>query len=103
MLYRSTDRRRRAGAPMENLAHSASFHSNEKSAPSKPGTKQLGMEAGNRLPTRGTIMMLPQAALEGGLVVSPGRSWGHWFPLPKGWRGGHNGKCRARALGGRRW
>jgi hypothetical protein len=26
---------------MENLAHSASFHSNEKSAPSKPGTKQL--------------------------------------------------------------
>src|SRR5215207_10527846 len=26
---------------MENLAHSASFHSNEKSAPSKPGTKQV--------------------------------------------------------------
>src|SRR5215218_2658156 len=41
MLDRSTDRRRRAGAPMQNLAHSASFHSNEKSAPSKPGTKHL--------------------------------------------------------------
>src|SRR4051794_37452295 len=41
ILYCSTDRRRRAGAPMQNLAHSASFHSNEKSAPSKPGTKQL--------------------------------------------------------------
>src|SRR5215212_4914741 len=42
MLDRATHCRRRAGAPMENLAHSASFHSNEKSAPSKPGTKQLG-------------------------------------------------------------
>jgi hypothetical protein len=42
MLYRSTDRRCRAGAPMENLAHSASFHSGEKSAPLKPGIKQLG-------------------------------------------------------------
>src|SRR3954471_1823045 len=42
MLDRSTHCRRRAGAPMKNLAHSASFHSNEKSAPSKPGTKQVG-------------------------------------------------------------
>src|SRR5690242_3633966 len=41
MLDCSTHRRRRAGAPMQNLAHSASFHSDEKSAPSKPGTKQL--------------------------------------------------------------
>jgi hypothetical protein len=48
MLYRSTDRRRRAGAPMENLAHSASFQSGEKSAPSNPGTKHFGQapEAG---------------------------------------------------------
>ncbi len=37
MLYRSTDCLRRCGAPMENLAHSASFHSREKTAPSKPG------------------------------------------------------------------
>src|SRR3954447_13495699 len=41
MLDRSTDRRSRAGAPMKNLAHSASFHSDEKSAPSNPGTKHL--------------------------------------------------------------
>src|SRR5689334_10166551 len=41
MLDRSTHCRRRAGAPMQNLTHSASFHSNEKSAPSKPGTKHL--------------------------------------------------------------
>src|SRR3954466_257765 len=41
MLDRSTHCRRRAGAPMQNWAHSASFHSNEKSAPSNPGTKQL--------------------------------------------------------------
>src|SRR4029079_10045508 len=42
MLDRSTHCRRRAGAPMQNLAHSASFHSGEKSAPSKPGTKHAG-------------------------------------------------------------
>src|SRR5215211_2257417 len=41
MLDRATHCRRRAGASMENLAHSASFHSNEKSAPSKPGTIQF--------------------------------------------------------------
>src|SRR3954449_9664246 len=39
LLDRSTHRRRRAGAPMKNLAHSASFQSDEKSAPSKHGTK----------------------------------------------------------------
>src|SRR5215210_5450628 len=48
MLYRSTDCRCRAGAPMENLAHSASFHSNEKSAPLNPGIKHLA-GAGARL------------------------------------------------------
>jgi hypothetical protein len=42
MLYRSTDRRCRRGAAVENLSHSASFHSVEKTAPSKPGIKQLG-------------------------------------------------------------
>src|SRR5919206_2615724 len=41
MLYRSTDRLCRAGAPVENLAHSASFHSRDKNAPSNPGTKHL--------------------------------------------------------------
>ena len=41
MLYRSTDRLCRRGAPVENLAHSASFHSDDKNAPSKPGIKHL--------------------------------------------------------------
>jgi hypothetical protein len=41
MLDRSTHRLCRAGAPMENLAHSASFHSRERSAPSNHGIKQL--------------------------------------------------------------
>src|ERR1700722_8759195 len=42
MLYRSTDCRSRCGAAVENLAHSASFHSREKTAPSKSGIKHLG-------------------------------------------------------------
>ena len=41
MLYRSTDRLCRCGAPMEYLAHSASLQSGVKSAPSKPGIKHL--------------------------------------------------------------
>jgi hypothetical protein len=41
MLYRSTDRLCRGGAAVENLAHSASFHSVEYSAPSNSGTKHL--------------------------------------------------------------
>jgi hypothetical protein len=41
MLYRSTDCLRRCGAAVENLAHSASFHSCVESAPSKPGIKHL--------------------------------------------------------------
>src|SRR5277367_4715197 len=41
MLYRSTDCLCRRGAPMKNLAHSASFQSFDKDAPSKPGTKHL--------------------------------------------------------------
>jgi hypothetical protein len=45
MLYRSTDRRCRRGAPMKNLAHSASFESLDKNAPLKSGTKHLGIES----------------------------------------------------------
>jgi hypothetical protein len=41
MLYRSTDRLSRRGAPVQNLAHSASFESLDKDAPSKAGTKHL--------------------------------------------------------------
>ena len=39
MLYRSTDRLSRCGAPVKNLAHSASFHSWLNNAPSNVGTK----------------------------------------------------------------
>jgi hypothetical protein len=41
MLYRSTDRLSRRGAPVKNLAHSASFHCMENIAPSNPGIKHL--------------------------------------------------------------
>jgi hypothetical protein len=41
MLYRSTDRLCRCGAPVQYLSHSASFHSLEKYAPPNAGTKQL--------------------------------------------------------------
>lgn len=40
-LDRATDRLCRCGAAVENLAHSPSFHSREKTAPSKSGIKQL--------------------------------------------------------------
>jgi hypothetical protein len=42
MLYRSTDCLCRSGAAVKNLTHSASFHAEEKAAPSKPGIKHLG-------------------------------------------------------------
>ena len=59
MLYRSTDRLCRCGAPMKNLAHSAfktwpiAHPSNplDKNAPSKSGTKQLGFSLAG-LPAR---------------------------------------------------
>lgn len=41
MLYRSTDCLSRAGAPVKNLSHSASFWRSEKYAPSISGTKHL--------------------------------------------------------------
>jgi hypothetical protein len=41
MLYRSTDRLSRRGAPVKNLAHSASFDSCDNDAPSKCGIKHL--------------------------------------------------------------
>src|SRR3954471_6365947 len=60
MLDRATHRRRRAGAPMQNLAHSASFHSREKSAPSKPGTKQVGW--GQKSAGRRSMVKLGQSS-----------------------------------------
>ena len=43
MRYRATDHRRRRGAPMVNLANSASFHSCEKITPSNPKIKHLNI------------------------------------------------------------
>src|ERR1700735_1326658 len=53
MLYRSTHRRCRGGAPVQNLAHSASFHSKENSAPSIPGTEHPSSETPLKV-SRGT-------------------------------------------------
>src|SRR5579871_2396991 len=44
ILYCSTDCRCRAGAPVEYLAHSASFHCRPNNAPSNPGTKHLAAD-----------------------------------------------------------
>jgi hypothetical protein len=41
ILYRSTDRLCRRGAPVKNLAHSASLQLLDKTAPSKFGIKHL--------------------------------------------------------------
>ena len=41
MLYRATNRLCRAGPPLENLAHSASFHPPDNNAPANPRTKHL--------------------------------------------------------------
>ena len=41
MLYRSTDCLCRCGAPVQNLAHSASLHAGDNNAPSKSGIKHL--------------------------------------------------------------
>lgn len=42
VMNASPNCRCRRCAPVVNLAHSASFHACEKTAPSKPGIKQLG-------------------------------------------------------------
>src|SRR3984957_14248181 len=56
MLYRSTDRLSGRGAPVQNLAHSASFESLDKDAPSKAGTKHLA-------PIIGWILCAPKYLL----------------------------------------
>jgi hypothetical protein len=55
MLYRSTHRRCRGGAPVQNLAHSASFHSKENNAPSKPGIKHVKLPV--RIESRDRIVV----------------------------------------------
>ena len=77
MLYRSTDRLCRRGAPVKNLAHSASFDSSDKDAPSKPGIKQLVVALVLAAPTRAG----PRAAIG----VSIG--WIVAFAILYGWWG----------------
>ena len=61
MLYRSTDRRCRRGAPMVNLSHSASFHSAVKSAPSNSGIKHLdSLQSGDEADYDGMLELFPQ-------------------------------------------
>ena len=50
MLYRSTDRLRRRGAAVQNLAHSASFDSENKDAHQTVGSniQSMSPESGNR-------------------------------------------------------
>lgn len=52
MLYRSTDRLSRCGAAVKNLAHTASLHAEENTAPSKPGIKQLGRKPNKSVEVR---------------------------------------------------
>jgi len=69
MLYRSTDRRSRRRAPMQNLAHSASFESLDKDAPSKAGTKQLAsaLNGNAALPAPAELIDMNQQV--GGVLV----------------------------------
>src|ERR1700734_3788986 len=61
MVYRSTDRLCRCGAPMKNLSHSASFESLDKNAPLKSGTKHLGNSSSATGPLVLLILPLPLA------------------------------------------
>jgi len=73
MLYRSTDRLCRCGAAVENLAHSASFHSLENNAPSNPGIKQLGRRLISPYPCRRVSFLLGLAQEEGRLLALKAR------------------------------
>src|SRR5215831_15765823 len=55
MLYRSTDCLCRGGAAVQNLTPSASLHSREKSAPSKPGIKHLDIPVGEHSRINGAV------------------------------------------------
>src|SRR5690606_1521479 len=62
ILYCSTNRRCRAGATVENLAHSESFHCWPNNAPSNPGTKHL---------ERGGRAVRPPNSAKGRVIVRP--------------------------------
>src|SRR5215217_1219324 len=79
MLDRSTHRLCRAGAPMENLAHSASFHSREKGAPPNHGTKHLVATLAQDLPAAANqIISYLSCRLKAPLSLGPVVIWGFW-------------------------
>jgi hypothetical protein len=63
MLYRSTDRLCRCGAPMKNLAHSASLDSDDKNAPLNNGIKQLDLRKTGPFRGKGALLFAAQAEL----------------------------------------
>jgi hypothetical protein len=83
MLYRSTDRLCRCGAPMKNLAHSASFESLDKNAPSNAGTKHLVANA------KGMALV---GAKKG--KTAAGRLWTEVTPALFRWNAGNRRRLR---------
>ncbi len=72
MLYRSTNCLCRGGAPVQNLAHSASLHVGDNNVPSNAGIKQVALEfvaeavgllQDSRLPCQ------PQGAPQAGIAI----------------------------------
>ena len=104
MLYRSTDCRCRCGAAVENLAHSASFHSRGKIAPSSPGTKQLARRVYAPPPFSAPFTLWLSITAAVGLASQPDRSrhctCSAWWMRPKGPSQSHRALVAA-ALGGR--
>jgi MFS family permease len=74
MLYRSTDRLSRRGAPVKNLSHNASFESFDKDAPSKPGTKHLMISVTYAL--SGVLLIAVGAAFERDLLSAAAQTVG---------------------------
>jgi hypothetical protein len=60
-LYRSTDRLCRRGAPVKNLAHSASLRLLDKIAPSKFGIKHLGRRVSDLMCSGGVVKVIAPA------------------------------------------
>jgi hypothetical protein len=76
MLYRSTDRLCRCGASVESPAHSASFHSREKTAPSKPRGKPAGASGCPAVPLyRSVSIPTPANSASRALPPTTDRPW----------------------------
>lgn len=75
MLYRSTDRLRRAGAPVKNLAHVPSLSKARESVPSYSGTEHLDSPR--------PLVTVGHAA---GHIVKPGTNLREWISRMVGFR-----------------